>query len=121
MASEIDYKILLGSYQQKSFDLLSQVIALEARVASSNQTIDELNKRNQDFIIELEKAKTVITELKIAELERLEKEKEKLSQTSESEMEFGLVSMPPKKRTKKEMAVEDVELITNTTLNERKI
>lgn len=118
MASEVDYKVLLGSYQQKSFDLLNQVIALEARVSSSNQIIEGLNKRVQDLIVELEKAKSVIAELKIAEMERLEQEEQKLLEDVEPEMQFGLVSMPPKKKVKKAVTTENSESIEDTKPNE---
>ena len=118
MSSEVDYKVLLGSYQQKSFDLLNQVIALEARVSSSNQIIEGLNKRVQDLIAELEKAKAVIAELKIAEMERLEEEEKKLLETVEPEMHFGLVSVPPKKKIKKVDMSENIEMIEDTKPNE---
>jgi len=53
MSSEVDYQILLGTYQQKSSELLSQTIALEARVRASNHQIDVLNKQVNDLIAEL--------------------------------------------------------------------
>ena len=36
--NELDYQVLLGTYQRKSADLLAQVIALEARVGQNNNT-----------------------------------------------------------------------------------
>ena len=41
--NELDYQVLLGTYQRKSADLLAQVIALEARVGQNNNTIDDTN------------------------------------------------------------------------------
>jgi len=96
MSNETDYKILLGTYQQKSFDLFNQVIALEARVSSSNQTIEVLNKKVNDLIGELENQKDIVRQLKIAEMERLEQEKIKQQeldkQENPDEMHFGLVA-----------------------------
>ena len=74
--NELDYQVLLGTYQRKSADLLAQVIALEARVSSNNNTIDALNKQVNDLLKELEHAKEVVVQLKRAELERAEKEEE---------------------------------------------
>jgi len=96
MSNETDYKILLGTYQQKSFDLFNQVIALEARVSSSNQTIEVLNKKVNDLIGELENQKDIVRQLKIAEMERIEQEKIKQQeldkQENPDEMHFGLVA-----------------------------
>ena len=47
--NELDYQVLLGTYQRKSADLLAQVIALEARVGQNNNTIDALNKQVNDL------------------------------------------------------------------------
>ena len=74
--NELDYQVLLGTYQRKSADLLAQVIALEARVSSNNNTIDALNKQVNDLLKELEHAKEVVVQLKRAEVERADKEKE---------------------------------------------
>ena len=41
--SEVEYKALIGVYQQKAYELFSQVIALEARQSILNKTIEELN------------------------------------------------------------------------------
>jgi len=53
--NEIDFKNLLGSYQQKSFDLFNQVIALEAKIMTANQTIDSLTSKINQLSAELEK------------------------------------------------------------------
>lgn len=53
--NEIDFKNLLGSYQQKSFDLFNQVIALEAKIMTANQTIDSLTSKVNQLSAELEK------------------------------------------------------------------
>lgn len=53
--NEIDFKNLLGSYQQKSFDLFTQVIALEAKIATANQTIESLTLKINQLSEELEK------------------------------------------------------------------
>jgi len=46
--TENDYKNFIAIYQQKSSDLFNQVIALEARLMSSNQLIEALtNKVNE--------------------------------------------------------------------------
>lgn len=74
--NELDYQVLLATYQRKSADLLAQVIALEARVGQNNNTIEALNKQVNDLLKELEHAKEVVVELKRAELERTQKEEE---------------------------------------------
>jgi hypothetical protein len=53
--NEIDFKNLLGSYQQKSFDLFTQVIALEAKIATANQTIESLTLKINQLSAELDK------------------------------------------------------------------
>ncbi len=46
--SEQDYKYLLLSYQQKSFDLFTQNIALESKVKQLSELVESLtNKVNQ--------------------------------------------------------------------------
>ena len=72
--NELDYQVLLATYQRKSADLLAQVIALEARVGQNNNTIDALNKQVNDLLKELEHAKEVVVELKRAEQKRAEEE-----------------------------------------------
>lgn len=56
--NENDYKTLIITYQQKSFDLFSQVIALEAKLTSANQIIESLMKQVNDLNTELENLKT---------------------------------------------------------------
>jgi uncharacterized coiled-coil DUF342 family protein len=53
--NEIDFKTLLGSYQQKSFDLFNQVIALEAKIITANQTIESLKEKVNQLSSEIEK------------------------------------------------------------------
>ena len=72
--NELDYQVLLATYQRKSADLLAQVIALEARVGQNNNTIEALNKQVNDLLKELEHAKEVVVELKRAEQKRAEEE-----------------------------------------------
>ena len=72
--NELDYRVLLATYQRKSADLLAQVIALEARVGQNNNTIEALNKQVNDLLKELEHAKEVVVELKRAEQKRAEEE-----------------------------------------------
>lgn len=56
--NETDYKNLIVIYQQKAFDLFSQVIALEARLTSSKQLVESLSIQVNDLTIELESIKT---------------------------------------------------------------
>lgn len=53
--SEEDYKTLLSIYQQKTFDLFNQTIALEAKVATLNTIIKELNSTIEEITKEREK------------------------------------------------------------------
>lgn len=53
--NEIDYKTLLTSYQQKSFDLFNQVVALEAKLSNTNQVVEVLTKKVNELTQELEK------------------------------------------------------------------
>ena len=53
--NETDYKNLIIIYQQKSFDLFSQVVALEAKQASLNQLIKELTEKVEDLSKKLER------------------------------------------------------------------
>ncbi len=53
--NETDYKNLIVTYQQKSFDLFSQVVALEAKQASLNQLIKELTEKVEDLSKKLER------------------------------------------------------------------
>jgi chromosome segregation ATPase len=67
--NENDYKTLIITYQQKSFDLFSQVVALEAKLSSSNQIIESLMKQVNDLNSELEslKSKNKKTSTKISD------------------------------------------------------
>lgn len=56
--NENDYKTLIITYQQKSFDLFSQVIALEAKLASSKQLIEALTFQVNELNSELENLKS---------------------------------------------------------------
>ena len=40
---EQDYKYLISSYQQKGFDLMSQLVATEAKVKKLTDMLDTLN------------------------------------------------------------------------------
>jgi hypothetical protein len=55
--TENDYKNFIGVYQQKSYDLFNQNIALEAKVISSNQMIEALTKKINEQNDEIEKLK----------------------------------------------------------------
>jgi len=55
--TENDYKNFIAVYQQKSSDLFNQVIALEARLLSSNQMIDALTRKVNEQNDEIEKLK----------------------------------------------------------------
>ena len=52
---EQDYKYLITTYQQKIFDILSQLIASEARVKKLIDTIESLNLKNKQQQEELDK------------------------------------------------------------------
>tara|TARA_B100000902_G_scaffold380349_1_gene415640 strand:- start:875 stop:1108 length:234 start_codon:yes stop_codon:yes gene_type:complete len=57
---ENEYKTLLSVYQKKTHDLLTQVIALEARVITSNTHIESLTTQitdQENQIIKLTKGK----------------------------------------------------------------
>ena len=64
--NENDYKTLIITYQQKSFDLFSQVIALEAKLSSSKQIIEALTLQVNELNSELEilKSKNKKTSIK---------------------------------------------------------
>jgi len=55
---EQDYKYLISSYQQKGFDLLSQLIATEARVKKLTDLVETLNKKVIEQQEELNKLST---------------------------------------------------------------
>lgn len=58
LMNEIDYQTLVLTYQQKSFDLFSQTVALEARLKTSNKRIDELTNMINELSAENERLKT---------------------------------------------------------------
>jgi hypothetical protein len=58
--NESDYKNLIVIYQQKAFDLFSQVIALEARLAGSKQLVESLSSQVNNLTAELESLNTKI-------------------------------------------------------------
>ena len=53
--NETDYKNLIITYQQKSFDLFSQVVALEAKQSTLNQLVKELTEKVEDLTKKLER------------------------------------------------------------------
>jgi uncharacterized coiled-coil protein SlyX len=50
-----DYKSLILVYQQKAFDLFSQVVALEAKMNIANKTIESLSSKVSEQENELNK------------------------------------------------------------------
>lgn len=56
--SEQELKVLLSTYQQKSFELFNQVVALEARLSTSNNLIEALTNKVNELNEENEKLKT---------------------------------------------------------------
>lgn len=56
--SEQELKVLLSTYQQKSFELFNQVVALEARLSTSNNLIEALTNKVNELNDENEKLKT---------------------------------------------------------------
>ena len=55
LMNEQDYKNLIITYQQKSFDLFSQVVALEAKQTTLNQLVKELTEKVEDLSKKLER------------------------------------------------------------------
>jgi len=55
--TENDYKNFIAVYQQKSSDLFSQVVALEARLIGANQLIEALTNKVNEQKEEIEKLK----------------------------------------------------------------
>jgi len=53
--SEQELKTILNTYQQKSFDLFNQVVALEARLSTSNNLIEALTNKVNELNEENEK------------------------------------------------------------------
>jgi regulator of replication initiation timing len=56
--SEQELKVLLSTYQHKSFELFNQVVALEARLSTSNNLIEALTNKVNELNEENEKLKT---------------------------------------------------------------
>jgi regulator of replication initiation timing len=56
--SEQELKVLLSTYQQKSFELFNQVVALEARLSTSNNLIEALTNKVNELNEENDKLKT---------------------------------------------------------------
>lgn len=74
--SEEDYKTLISIYQQKTFEMFNQNIALEAKVATLGSLVESLNEtvekitKEQDKVVKnstVKKAKTTNVESVIAE------------------------------------------------------
>jgi len=53
--SEDDYKTLISVYQQKTFDLFNQNIALEAKVATLGSLVESLNETIENITKEQSK------------------------------------------------------------------
>ena len=53
--NETDYKNLIITYQQKSFDLFSQVVALEAKQVTLSQLVKELTEKVEELSKKLER------------------------------------------------------------------
>lgn len=56
--TEQDLKNMISVYQQKSFELFNQVIALESKLAQSNQLLEALTNKVKELTEENEKLKT---------------------------------------------------------------
>ena len=56
--NEQDFKYLIASYQQKSFDLFSQSIANDAKIRQLSDLVEALTKKINDQQEELTKLKT---------------------------------------------------------------
>ena len=71
--SEDDYKTLISIYQQKTFDLFNQNIALEAKVATLGSLVESLNDtiekitREQDKTTKGRRTKSQNSESSISE------------------------------------------------------
>ena len=53
--NETDYKNLIITYQQKSFDLFSQVVALEAKQVTLSQLVKDLTAKVEELTKKLER------------------------------------------------------------------
>jgi regulator of replication initiation timing len=85
---ETDYKILLQIYQQKTFDLFNQVIALEARVINYTKNIESLQEKLTEVYTEIERRK-IQDELEEKKKKKIGEKKVKL------ENEIGMVNDAP--------------------------
>ena len=47
--SEDDYKSIIVSYQQKSFELFNQIIVLDAQISTLKNTINSLNSEIEEL------------------------------------------------------------------------
>jgi len=59
--SENDYKNFITIYQQKSSDFFAQIVALEARLMSSNQLLEALTAKVNEQKEEIERLKAKTT------------------------------------------------------------
>jgi len=59
--SENDYKNFIAIYQQKSSDFFAQIVALEARLMSSNQLLEALTAKVNEQKEEIERLKAKTT------------------------------------------------------------
>jgi len=71
--NETDYKTLILTYQQKSFDLFSQTVALEARLKTSTQLIEELSTKVNQLTSEIDSLNSKISK-KTQKVENLNSE-----------------------------------------------
>jgi hypothetical protein len=55
---EQDYKYLISSYQQKCFDLVSQLVATEARVKKLTDIVESLNIKTTEQQEEINRLST---------------------------------------------------------------
>jgi len=59
--TENDYKNFITVYQNKSADFFAQIVALEARIMTSNQMIEAMNAKIVEQTAEIEKLKLAKT------------------------------------------------------------
>ena len=55
--TENDYKNFITVYQQKSADFFAQIVALEARIITSNQMMEAMSAKIAEQTAEIEKLK----------------------------------------------------------------
>lgn len=53
--NEQDYKYILSAYQQKSFDMLAQIISSDAKVRQLSDLVESLTKKVNEQNEEIEK------------------------------------------------------------------